>query len=184
MSNKRLAVLTCGYTSYPQFMSVSSQIKLRILNLHPLKFIKALTCGYSRPLDKVGTLTNAAWATPAARTLGGVLLAGLCLCLTALPAASQEVTSKQIDYYKLYAHSLIIDAKQYRCVELLWDRESKWNPAAHNKSGGAYGIPQMKNKRIQYLDGFSQIRYGLKYIEHRYQTPCLAWAYWLEHRNY
>ena len=112
----------------------------------------------------------------------------LCLLLGSMINVSipnaYAVSDKQIDYYKLYAHSLIIDAKQYRCVELLWDRESKWNPAAHNKSGGAYGIPQMKNKRIQYLDGFSQIRYGLKYIEHRYQTPCLAWAYWLKHRNY
>lgn len=113
------------------------------------------------------------------RHLSGVL----CVALL-LPVPAQAVESKDSNYFKLYAHSLIIDSKEYRCLDSLWTRESNWNPFAQNKSGKAYGIPQLKNARIQYLDGYSQIRYGLKYIRHRYETPCKAWTYWLKHRNY
>jgi hypothetical protein len=113
------------------------------------------------------------------RHLTGVL----CVALL-LPYPAQAVESKDSNYFKLYAHSLIIDSKEYRCLDLLWTRESNWNPLSHNKSGGAYGIPQLKNARIQHLDGFSQIRFGLKYIKHRHSTPCKAWTYWQTHRNY
>jgi hypothetical protein len=37
---------------------------------------------------------------------------------------------------------------------------------------------------IQHLDGFTQIRYGLKYIKHRHESPCKAWSYWQKHGNY
>ena len=111
-------------------------------------------------------------------------LTGLLCIAMLMPNAAQAVESKDSNYFKLYAHSLIIDSKEYRCLDLLWTRESNWNPRAHNKSGGAYGIPQLKNARIQHLDGFSQIRFGLKYIKHRHATPCKAWTYWQTHRNY
>jgi hypothetical protein len=111
-------------------------------------------------------------------------LTGLLCIAMLIPSAAQADESKDSNYYKLYAHSLIIDSKQYRCLELLWNRESNWSISAHNKSGGAYGIPQLKNVLIQNLDGYSQIRYGLKYIKHRHQTPCNAWAYWQKNRNY
>jgi len=112
------------------------------------------------------------------------LLTGLLCVALLLPYPAQAVESKDSNYFKLYAHSLIIDSKEYRCLELLWNRESNWNPAAYNKSGGAYGIPQLKNKLIQHLDGFSQVRYGIKYIKHRHETACKAWIYWQKNRNY
>lgn len=110
------------------------------------------------------------------------LLIGLLSQMTIINANAVE--SKDVTYFKLYAHSRILDSKEYRCLDLLWNRESNWNPLAHNKSGGAYGIPQLKNKRIQHLDGFSQIDFGIKYIKHRHSTACNAWKYWLKHRNY
>ena len=127
------------------------------------------------------TLSTRAGAPDGSRSrhLTGVL----CIALL-FPYPAQAVESKDSNYFKLYAHSLIIDSKEYRCLDLLWTRESNWNPLAHNKSGGAYGIPQLKNKMIQHLDGFSQVRYGIKYIKHRHQTPCKAWTYWQTHRNY
>jgi len=113
------------------------------------------------------------------RHLTGVL----CIALL-IPLPANAVESKDSNYFKLYAHSLVIDSREYRCLELLWNRESNWNPKAHNKSGHAYGIPQMKNEMIQHLDGFTQIRYGLKYIKHRHESPCKAWSYWQKHGNY
>lgn len=127
------------------------------------------------------TLSTRAGAPDGSRSrhLTGVL----CIALL-IPLPAQAVESKDSNYFKLYAHSLLIDSKEYRCLDLLWTRESNWNPAAHNKSGNAYGIPQLKNKLIEHLDGFSQIRYGIKYIKHRHSTPCNAWTYWKKHGNY
>lgn len=73
---------------------------------------------------------------------------------------------------------------QYSCLVKLWNRESHWNPLAHNKNSGAYGIPQalpgikmasagedwMTNPR-------TQINWGLGYIAGRYHSPCGALAH-------
>ena len=85
------------------------------------------------------------------------------------------VDNSQTNALKLYAHSRIVDAKQYQCVEMLWTKESNWNPAARN--GSHYGIPQMKNVKLRSMDGYTQIDWGLRYIKGRYQTPCKAWVF-------
>jgi hypothetical protein len=85
------------------------------------------------------------------------------------------VNNSQINSYKLYAHSQVIDAYQYRCLELLWNKESMWNPAARN--GSHYGIPQMRNIKVKALDPYTQIDWGIRYIKDRYQKPCKAWAF-------
>jgi hypothetical protein len=102
-----------------------------------------------------------------------VLLGALCV-LGTTPAAAIN-TPKDINNYKLYAHFKVIDAKQYRCLELLWTRESQWNPRADNPKSTAYGIPQML--RLKERDPYRQIDIGLRYIVHRHSTPCKAWAH-------
>jgi hypothetical protein len=86
-----------------------------------------------------------------------------------------------INAFKLYAHSRVIDANQYRCLELLYTKESNWNPAA--RTGSHYGIPQMKNVKLRSMDGFTQIDWGIRYIKGRYKTPCKAWAFF-KRNNY
>lgn len=70
--------------------------------------------------------------------------------------------------------------KQFSCLSNLWQKESGWNPKAQNKSSGAYGIPQAlpgyKMGKGWRTDANVQIRWGLKYIEGRYETPCGAWS--------
>ena len=98
------------------------------------------------------------------------------LCLTGLNISpALGVDNSQTNALKLYAHSRIIDAKQYQCIEMLWTKESNWNPSARN--GSHYGIPQMKNVKLRSMDGYTQIDWGLRYIKGRYQTPCKAWAF-------
>jgi hypothetical protein len=106
------------------------------------------------------------------------------LCLIALQLTSVEKTYSvsSIDHYKLYAHSLVVDAKEYRCLELLWQRESNWNYKAKSKTSSARGIPQLL--KLKTNDPIEQINLGLKYIKHRHQTPCLAWAYWQRFKHY
>jgi len=76
------------------------------------------------------------------------------------------------------------DTSEYNCLYALWAKESGWNVFAHNKSSGAYGIPQALpgNKMASAgadwaTNPATQITWGLGYIAARYGTPCGAWAH-------
>ena len=114
----------------------------------------------------------------------GSLTGVLCLLLMQLTSVEKTYSATPIDHYKLFTHSLIIDSKEYNCIEKLWTKESNWNPHAYNRSGGAYGIPQLKNKKLKHMDAYTQIQWGLRYVKARHITPCQAWSYWLINRNY
>lgn len=67
----------------------------------------------------------------------------------------------------------------------LWNRESGWNPSAHNGGSGAHGIPQSlpASKMAAfgsdyYTNGNTQIKWGLNYIANRYGSPSNAWSHW------
>ena len=109
-----------------------------------------------------------------ARRRSLVLLAGLLLFVNS-PQAIAVSTARDVNNYKLYAHMKLKDAKQYRCLELLWDKESRWNPRADNPKSTAYGIPQLL--KLKAKDPYTQIDLGLKYIDHRYGSVCKAWSY-------
>ena len=108
------------------------------------------------------------------RHLTGVL----CVAML-LPWPAQAVESK--DVYILYAHTKIVDYKQFRCFKLLISKENaSWNPKAVGNLAGSrrvYGIGQMKSEYYRTLDGFAQIDASLKYIKNRYYTPCKSWSF-------
>lgn len=70
--------------------------------------------------------------------------------------------------------------QEYYYLLALWNRESGWNPNAHNASSGAHGIPQAlpgsKMGPGWESDPHVQIGWGLGYIAGRYGSPCEAWA--------
>lgn len=73
---------------------------------------------------------------------------------------------------------------QFRCLDLLWTRESGWRADAYNRSSGAYGIPQslpgskMASAGSDWrTNAATQINWGLGYIDARYGSPCGAWAH-------
>jgi len=70
--------------------------------------------------------------------------------------------------------------QQSKCLNQLWGKESNWNPLSDNPDSTAFGIAQMLGEDS--TDPTEQIRNGLRYIEHRYENPCNAWAFWK--RNY
>jgi len=106
----------------------------------------------------------------------------LSITLTDVSTANEL---KDVNNYKLYAHSQVIDYKQFLCLEKAWTLESNWNPrSVGNRSGKqkAYGIPQIKNNRVRAMDPYTQIDYGIKYIEHRYKgKPCLMLKHLRKH---
>lgn len=104
-------------------------------------------------------------------------------------SSSSRSTNYSVAELQAYAHDLVINTygwseHDFDCLVKLWNRESGWNPHAHNKSSGAHGIPQSlpakkmaSEGRDYYTNGHTQIRWGLKYIKGRYGTPSQAWAH-------
>jgi hypothetical protein len=83
-----------------------------------------------------------------------------------------SMTPKQYAYYSLG------DIKQYKCIASLYGKESAWNYKAYNSSSGTVGIPQGKSIWLLTATPIQQVEWGLRYIKHRYHTPCNAWAHW------
>lgn len=84
---------------------------------------------------------------------------------------------------KGYAQS-VLSSSQYGCLELLWNKESGWNPSATNASSGAYGIPQSLPGSKMASAGsdwrtnpITQVKWGLGYINDIYGSPCNAWGH-------
>lgn len=76
---------------------------------------------------------------------------------------------------------------QWGCLDKLWKIESGWRWWADNPYSAAYGIPQanpgskMKSAGADWkTNPRTQIKWGLKYIDGRYKTPCAALKH---HRN-
>ena len=87
-----------------------------------------------------------------------------------------------IDHLKLYAHSRILDYKEFQCFNKIITKESRWSYVARN--GSHYGLGQMRSKHYRDLDPFRQIDATIKYITNRYETPCKAWAFHQKANHY
>jgi hypothetical protein len=111
--------------------------------------------------------------------MGKIFAFTAMLSTMSIPAA--ESANYSIDHLKLYAHSRILDYKEFQCFNKIITKESRWSYRA--KNGSHFGLGQMRSKHYRDLDPFRQIDASLRYITNRYQTPCKAWAFHQE-RNY
>ena len=97
--------------------------------------------------------------------------------------SSSKVKANQA-FAKSYMESKYSWGKnQHSCLVNLWNRESGWRHTAANPTSSAYGIPQsLPGKKMASAGADwrtnpeTQIKWGLKYIKHRYETPCGAWS--------
>lgn len=87
-----------------------------------------------------------------------------------------------IDHLKLYAHSRLLDYKEFQCFNKIITKESRWSHSARN--GSHYGLGQMRSTHYRDLDPYRQIDATIKYINTRYSTSCKAWAFHLKHGFY
>ena len=133
-------------------------------------------------LDMAGTLSARALRgsqRPLRRTgrwVAFVIGISLSIPMQALEAGSIDAIDPKT-YIRLHYSS-----KEALCLIKLYGKESAFNPLAVGNLSGTkqvYGIPQLKNPIIKDLSANSQIDYGMKYVQHRYRTPCRAWAHWL-----
>jgi hypothetical protein len=130
-------------------------------------------------LDTISTMTrqspSGAHRWRIKRTASGVLACiGIALCI--MPDAGGSKPKQYVTYKEYALHLLHYDYEQYKCLAILYGKESAWNPKAVN--GSHYGIPQGKSEWLKDQDGYTQVRWGLSYIEHRYSNPCNAYEHW------
>jgi hypothetical protein len=91
-------------------------------------------------------------------------------------------TAYSVDHLKLYAHSRLIDYKEFQCFNRIITKESRWSYTARN--GSHYGLGQMKSKHYRDLDPFRQIDASIAYITKRYGTTCKALTFHGKHGYY
>jgi hypothetical protein len=112
---------------------------------------------------------------PLRRIARGVLIALVgSLCL--IPEAGGSKPMQFVTYKEFAYHQLGYNLKQYKCLAILYGKESAWNPAA--KNGSHYGIPQGRSEWLKDQDGYTQVQWGLDYIGNRYGEPCVALDHW------
>lgn len=111
------------------------------------------------------------------------LMPQLCLiaALTSQTMQTATAASYSIDHLKLYAHSRLLDYKEFQCFNRIITKESRWSYTARN--GSHTGLGQMRSEHYGNLDPYRQIDATIRYITKRYQTPCKAWAFH-QLRNY
>ena len=140
----------------------------------------------SSSIDSTATLSlGLRAATPNSslrRSRGLYCLLAATFILSGMTTSNAHDLSKDVEMYKVYTHIKLMNAKEFRCVELLWNAESKWNPKANNKKSTAFGIPQLL--KLTETNPYLQIDLGLKYISSRHKTPCQAWAYFKKVKHY
>lgn len=112
-----------------------------------------------------------------AGTMALVSLEARQVQLAKTPQGAQIVAKALIaSTYKWNAH-------QMSCLRVLWNNESHWNFKAHNYSSGATGIAQaLPGSKMEVIatdwrtNPVTQIKWGIRYIKIRYETPCRALA--------
>lgn len=146
---------------------------------------KALTSTFTNVFDMYltkGLRSSRSQRAPKAGSSRGRYVLWGVLCLTA--CGLQSADAKEIhttDMYKLYAHSRVIDYKQFQCLNKIITKESRWNVSARN--GSHYGLGQMRSTWYRDLDAYRQIDATIRYITNRYGSMCKAWSHHIK-RNY
>jgi hypothetical protein len=72
--------------------------------------------------------------------------------------------------------------REWTCLKSLWTSESRFDHKADNPRSTAFGIAQ----RLRETDRRPEIQilHGLRYIEHRYGSPCAAKSFFSKRRWY
>ena len=132
--------------------------------------------------DVAGDTTPSLLELDAIKTVDAQAMALVSLAARQVDLARQPDGAKEVAKNLTSTKYQWSDA-QFTCLDQLWTRESHWNYKARNKTSGAHGIAQALPATKMEVVGtdwrtnpVTQITWGLKYIEERYDTPCKAWS--------
>ena len=129
-------------------------------------------------LDRADTLPRRRGPKAARRrsVRGGLCLSlvlGLVLNSTITFTANAYPLNRQQQDWALVAMNHLGDLQEAQCwVRLIW-QESRFNPNARN--GSHYGLAQMRNDKVRTLKPRDQVRWHMRYLDHRYNgSACKA----------
>ena len=143
------------------------------------------------PIDSAGALYGS--IELAATPLGAMFSSDLALVSSI--SRQVEMARTQIGAKKVAQAILTqeygFDDSQFTCLNSLWTKESHWNYKAHNYRSGAHGIAQaLPAEKMSVIatdwrtNPVTQIRWGIRYITMRYDTPCKAWSHFKSRHYY
>jgi len=132
--------------------------------------------------------------------LGGAVPALLALTLVSAPAGGLETTNDAAVVVGVIEGPLpdrrspraIVRERasrsgwkgaQWRCLDAIIHKESRWNPRAANTHSSARGLFQML-KQDPALSVEEQTERGLRYVRERYGSPCQALRFHVAHGWY
>lgn len=132
-------------------------------------------------LDSTATLSpkRGRRASPSAEVEGGyclrlmaTALIALSIILIPIDAKAYSLKREQIDW-ALVAMNHLGTLEEAQCwVALIW-AESRFDPDARN--GSHYGLAQMRNPKVKTLTPRAQVRWHMRYLDHRYHgSACKA----------
>jgi len=122
------------------------------------------------------------------RSVAIVLGAALCFNMVSAASATNDPNKRLTS--KAYAKGQLT-TKNWKCVSILWGKESAWNWKAVGNLDGThrvYGIPQGKSEFLRTANPLQQVDWGLRYIGHKFgyvrtiegmqPNTCAALAHW------
>jgi hypothetical protein len=160
-------------------MKLSTEVMHRVCATPKTTLITLLNLTASVRCHRLKRAAEAVSSQGRMQLMGAVYVLAAITSITSIPEATAKNYS--IDHLKLYAHSRILDYKEFQCFNKIITKESRWNYLA--KNGSHFGLGQMRSQHYRDLDPYRQIDATLKYITHRYKTSCKAWAFH-QVRNY
>ena len=179
-----LLILTSALPSaYGLEFPMSSAVEIEV---DPTLLSAALT-----PIDSAAALYGS--IDLASTPLGAMFSSDLALVSSISASVEMARTS---DGAKKVAEIILaqeygFNESQFVCLDSLWTKESHWNYKAHNYRSGAHGIAQALPAEKMSVVGtdwrtnpVTQIRWGIRYITMRYDTPCKALTAWRYHHYY
>ncbi len=169
----------------PTYAAGTLQVYVTIPNTQPTP-----DGGDGQGVDGAGDTTPSLLELDAIKTVDASAMALVSLAARQVDLARQPEGAKEIAKNLTTTTYQWSDA-QFTCLDQLWTKESHWNYKARNKSSGAHGIAQALPATKMEVVGtdwrtnpVTQITWGLKYIQERYETPCRAWSKFKRSRWY
>ena len=144
-----------------------------------------LTRAFRNVLDKAATLSLLKrvrrLAQAATRIACAVVSVLGMLLLSGANAAAPIHNGIQIQQTPKQYAKAVLPLHEYKCVNLLYYYESRWNEFARN--GPHIGIPQGRSEWLKTANGIQQVKWGIKYNMNRYGSMCEALRFFKEN-NY
>ena len=171
---RKWAAITATLTMMKRISAMNSYPQIKKV-IHSLLNTPNVTLNVARCLTRSVRSTRWTRTGRPGSSRRALLTGALCIAF-ALPNPTYADSQASKDRFKLYLHSRVVKDIQYQCAYKLYMAESKFDSRAN--LGSHYGIPQLRNKKLKHLDGYTQIDWGIRYIAHRYKGDyCLAWTH-------